>query len=149
MSKEQTPKTALVQEVETYIHENYPVEKKYVDRLLNDLRSFAEVRPRSDVSSSDLESISKVAISDGIITISYYPIYRYLPLRLAALKEFEDERPENYRYLTPSEYVRLLAIGEFVTAKRGEDKKRFGKNYLNEHDKKAIKLMGFYGKLNK
>jgi hypothetical protein len=149
MGKEQPPRTYLVQEVETYIHENYPVEKKYVDHLLDNLRSFAELRPRSEVSSLDLKFITELATGDGIITISHYPLSRYLPLRLAALKEFEDEGPENNRHLTTSEYVRLLAIGEFVTAKRGEEKKLHGKNYLNEHVQKAIKLMGFYKKLNK
>lgn len=149
MAKEQSPRTDLVQEVEVYIHENYPVKKICVDRLLNDLRNFAEARPRSEVSSNELKLLAGVANRDGIITVGTYPINRYLTLRLAALKEFENEGPEVNRHLTTSEYVRLLAMGEIVTAKRGEDKKLHGEKFLNEHIQKAIKLMGFYKKLNK
>ncbi len=151
-SEKEKTNTPLEEQIKLYIESCYPTRKSDVGKMYGELRSFASVRPRMEVIYNEFEMLEDLAHKRGILDLKTHGPNQNLPTRLAALKQFEDKfRHPTVRKLDASNYVRLLALAEMVTAKRGQgrDAMLHEPGFLATHTKRAIDLMGFYKKLNK
>ena len=144
-------KEILEQEIDVYIQENYPADplrvKEVVEKIEKQQKSFPIGRELT--AQSWLNATFYLASEEGIfLNVGNYPRERHVPTALAALKEYEKGTSPEKRYLNRTEYCRILAMAEFVTAKRGI----FNLNGTVQpevlaHTQRAIDLIGFINKL--
>ncbi|HJY98205.1 MAG TPA: hypothetical protein VJ227_00635 [Patescibacteria group bacterium] len=156
MKNERSPKSELVQEVETFLKTNYPVRRIDIEEVLEQL-----VRePGPSVSDPFLDAVRRnIDITLGFANrgncnekpVGKDPDILHVPARLAAITEFEKKNRTIFVPQLPlSRYLGILAIGEVATITEGSHGGwAFNHKDTNPHLTKFVKLVKLQQRLIK
>lgn len=117
MSKEFSPESLVVAEVNSFLKEKYPVKSADVAELLEDLHNEAKTNSRYEVVSKSIDLTIEFAKEGGIKNRNTKVVdILYVPARLSAISKFEKETGSNLdKFLPLSRHLGILAIGEITS----------------------------------
>jgi hypothetical protein len=146
-SQKESEREVLAQKVEKYIEKNYPVNKTKVRMITNSMELSPMYRQNSLAEGRQkVVYVTNLARDHGFW--EDVPSDENIPLMLAAIKMFETRARLGGQILPLSEYIKILAIAESTTAKRGVAQLGFyEENPTIESLRRVIDLVGFHKKL--